>query len=1256
MEYCFAIAWNGSIWVAGGAATNGTSNSLAYSTNGISWTGLGNSLFTSVYSICWNGRFFTAVGYGSNHIATSADGIDWTGRGPIFGTNTLGNSGRGVAAGPNLVIAVGLGDTNNLYFSQDGVVWYGRSPFDNFGNGIAYNGKYFVGVGDNSGTIIKWVDGQSTVTESYSFFGNQAKAVAWNGSMWIAVGGGSHTIAYSYDGETWVGDGGTTFPGGDGRSITWNGNYWVAIGSTSNYTAAESIKVSVDGSNWTDVGNSNIHSPSGEGGPQCVASRSIGPWMSETPYPEAETITDQFCILLYSGYPYYSYDGLKWNGNKNSNYNQYPLDGVAWNGTYWLGTSYDGNGVYLSSDGITWKLYDSPFYTYYQNHTPVWGGNKWVVSGFSNENGLAAQYVYYSENGYEWQKAKKFPEFAILPISFAWNGSYFLSVERIYNSTRSKISRSFDGKLWSEVPDPGTQMYYLGKPVWNGSYWLISSYDDGTESGISTFWQSRDGYTWINTLNLNPAGTSFSNSVLNGRDIAWNGSVWVSSLPAGHGYYPFIYSYDGSTWYESQDLSGYDPRGGLAWNGKYFVATVEQPITFLFFSAYSSDGKSWLLGEGRGDTFSGPIVSRTVLPYVPTALRPSEVTALTEQFTVAFGTPTYGGFNKLGYSYDGIHWNNMQLPSNIVQNTSYITNIAWNGKQYIIPGNFSNTSTSTSSPFIISTDGINWATSSSNIGDIQGIGVAWGSDKWVLVTTSIYGFYYSYDGVSWINTGFTNSNTGADYVEWNGQMFLAGINGTVFSSYDGISWTNRRPINPTGTGSESDITITYSVKWQGEYWLMTGEDSNGYLGFAKSYDGYSWMSNTPPSPTSGFTRADWNGTRWISYNVNGLITSTNGETWTETGANLTSLIGPGLIHQQKSISWNGKYWFSQLQDASGIRYDIYSIEDGDTWTIAKKYTSYTTTYYEQIIHNGHACRFRPPIDTKPRPEVQAWGGQARYDWPANNTVTLNTSNDLVIGTYKYSIGGNSPQIPLLKFGAYFPVLTGDDTDIIINFDGNYYRGGGLKLLSNGQLAVYLQGTGYSNFSYTANDYITVYVHDQEISKVYIGNQLIASNVVMSDGWGSSPQHILIGNTNTTSFSNGPYTFRNLQLTPVEGVPVLEHTLSNQGSNYFVVSNNTLPANSVFLDRSASSNTYTSGATIDFSNFSGFVLTNNVDTTGVVGMWLCGGGSTSNIGMSGITGQFGTIYYNSGIDGYTWSNDVGSSITMSFTAIKTRNGA
>ena len=173
---CNAVAWNGSLWVAGSDCSN---NRLAYSTDGsANWFGSSsaNAIFTtSCNGVAWNGLLWIAVGSaaGSSVAAYSYNGIDWTRI-----TDTLVISGTrwlGIACNESTWILCGAG-TNPILFSYDGINW-----------------------NDTSGAL------PSTVT-----------AVTWNGVIWVGTGTGSPNAIYSYNGSTWInsynGDG--VFPTG----------------------------------------------------------------------------------------------------------------------------------------------------------------------------------------------------------------------------------------------------------------------------------------------------------------------------------------------------------------------------------------------------------------------------------------------------------------------------------------------------------------------------------------------------------------------------------------------------------------------------------------------------------------------------------------------------------------------------------------------------------------------------------------------------------------------------------------------------------------------------------------------------------------------------------------------------------------------------------------------------------------------------------------------------------------------------------
>jgi hypothetical protein len=69
------LFWNGSIAVAVGT---GTGNTIATSSNGITWTGSGVTVFSSAGNdVTWNTKRWIACGSGGNTIAYSYNGTTW---------------------------------------------------------------------------------------------------------------------------------------------------------------------------------------------------------------------------------------------------------------------------------------------------------------------------------------------------------------------------------------------------------------------------------------------------------------------------------------------------------------------------------------------------------------------------------------------------------------------------------------------------------------------------------------------------------------------------------------------------------------------------------------------------------------------------------------------------------------------------------------------------------------------------------------------------------------------------------------------------------------------------------------------------------------------------------------------------------------------------------------------------------------------------------------------------------------------------
>lgn len=240
-------AWNGNIWVAGGAG----GNSLAYSYDGVTWTGLGTLIFTEVTHVAWHKTMYVeslwiATGIGSeNTLAYSYNGISWYGVGKdVFSVKATSSTTNGI-----IILATGQGG-NTLARSIEGFDWYTNTEpivFTTAAYKAIWGGQYFVAVGEGTNTIAYSTDSINWTGIGTSIFDSVGYDVAWNGSRYVAVGLGTvNTIAYSDDGVNWTGCGTSVFT--EGRSVTFNGRMFVASGQ-----GPSTLAISSDGIQWQRV-------------------------------------------------------------------------------------------------------------------------------------------------------------------------------------------------------------------------------------------------------------------------------------------------------------------------------------------------------------------------------------------------------------------------------------------------------------------------------------------------------------------------------------------------------------------------------------------------------------------------------------------------------------------------------------------------------------------------------------------------------------------------------------------------------------------------------------------------------------------------------------------------------------------------------------------------------------------------------------------------------------------------------------------
>jgi len=290
LSSCNAIAWNGSIWLAGDTA-------IMYSYNGINWTASTQTVITACNKIAWNGSIWLAGGGGDNTVAYSVDGINWTGSASANSIFVYGGQCASVAWNGTMWVAGGYigdavfegyisGTSLTVTALEYGTLAVGRvincnlgsfvqgTTITALGSGSGGEGTYTVSapqtVGNAGETVSMTIpslgriaysyDGINWISASPTTVGNNLEnctTVAWNGSIWLAGGvpkAVGQAILKSTNGVTWTTAIQTQITTGV-ASLAWNGTTWIAGGTNA---GVGKLAKSTDGSTWTAISYSGF--------------------------------------------------------------------------------------------------------------------------------------------------------------------------------------------------------------------------------------------------------------------------------------------------------------------------------------------------------------------------------------------------------------------------------------------------------------------------------------------------------------------------------------------------------------------------------------------------------------------------------------------------------------------------------------------------------------------------------------------------------------------------------------------------------------------------------------------------------------------------------------------------------------------------------------------------------------------------------------------------------------------------------------
>lgn len=463
--YC--VAWNGSIWVAGGLGTY----SLAYSYNGITWTAglvLASSVFTTQCNdVLWADalKLWVAVGSGTNSIATSIDGINWTARSLIISGGFAGGAQR---LGWNGTTLIALGDGNNnvnsVAYSTNGTAWiFVGTPITYLGTygGVAWNGLLWVAVSDNATNIWSSPNGITWTSRATLSAGN-CRHVAWNGSQFLVIGTSTY-CATSPDGITWTQY--NTQPITTFIRATWNflTQQWMVAGTT------PAIYMTTNGQSWTQTFNSmQIAVP-------------------QANYTSFTWAPQQNLWLMTGGASYnitYSPDGSCWTNSITTGLVTGYCVAYAYvaGTTYWIagGGNLTTNTMYTSTDGINWVVNSAPGHTMTRVNSIVWCPTLfiWVAAGTTGVTGILAYCTVVSGTGANWAVGSS-TVFTSSAYSVAVNNALplFVAVGQGTNTSAG----SANGTTWTSGGATGITTQGSGI-VWSPSMALWIAVGTGTNS------------------------------------------------------------------------------------------------------------------------------------------------------------------------------------------------------------------------------------------------------------------------------------------------------------------------------------------------------------------------------------------------------------------------------------------------------------------------------------------------------------------------------------------------------------------------------------------------------------------------------------------------------------------------------------------------------------------------------------------------------------------------------------------------------
>lgn len=221
-------------------AIAGSSNTAAYSEDGINWVATTMPSSQPQDSATYGNGKFVAIAYGSNIAAYSEDGINWTET-----TMPSSKNWKSVTYGNGKFVAVAV-NSDIAAYSIDGISWIAITmPSSREWWSVTYGNGKFVAVVYGS-KIAAYSEDGITWTETTMPSSTNWRSVTYGNDKFVAVAASSSTAAYSEDGIIWTKT--MRFNSARWFSVTYGNGKFVVVAYDSDIAA-----YSEDGINWTET-------------------------------------------------------------------------------------------------------------------------------------------------------------------------------------------------------------------------------------------------------------------------------------------------------------------------------------------------------------------------------------------------------------------------------------------------------------------------------------------------------------------------------------------------------------------------------------------------------------------------------------------------------------------------------------------------------------------------------------------------------------------------------------------------------------------------------------------------------------------------------------------------------------------------------------------------------------------------------------------------------------------------------------------